>query len=269
MIDRFLHTRHVFVIVAMLCGASDAALAYRPFDSTDASAAGRGEIEIECGPFGYIVEAGERLFVVPSAILNIGLVDGWEIVLEGRNFVRANPGEGDRRDTLKDTALSVKHVFRQGTLQEGVGPSLAFESGLLLPTIGAERGVGTSLAGILSQRWSAVTLHVNGALVVSHDHTVGGSAGAILEGPSRWKVRPVAEVNVEDQDGRAAAGLVGAIWQVRDGLSLDVGGRLERSGGATVREIRAGFTWGFPVRPRGGNSPHDASAADRWRRRAL
>ena len=232
------------------------AYAYRPFNSTDAAVAERGEMEIECGPFGYIVDADGRFLVVPSFILNFGIAEGWEIVLEGRDFLRVQPIDAEQRNTLRDTALSVKGILRQGSLQENhSGPSVGLEVGLLLPGIGTDPGVGASFEGIVSQRWSAMTVHLNGALVITHEHTLGAVAGAIVEGPSRWPVRPVAEVVLDQENGRTVSSVIGAIWQVHKGLSLDLGWRVARADGAALREIRAGFTWAFPLK----------SSRDVWR----
>lgn len=223
------------------------AYAYRPFNSTDAAVAARGEMEIECGPFGYIVEVDGRFLVVPSVILNVSIAEGWELVVEGRNFVMTRPERGDRRDTVRETALSVKGILRQGSLQERSGPSVGFEASLLLPGIGTDPGVGASFLGIVSQRWSAMTVHANGALLITHEHTLGGIASAIVEGPSRWPVRPVAEVVLEQNDGRTVSGVVGGIWHMSDKWSIDAGWRLARQDGNTAREFRAGFTWAFPL----------------------
>jgi hypothetical protein len=239
--------RILLCLVALL--VTHPAYAYRPFNSTDAAVADRAEMEIECGPFGYVVDAEGRFLVVPSFILNFGIAEGWEIVLEGRNFLRVQPIDAEQRSTLRDTALSVKGILRQGSLQENhTGPSVGLEVGLLLPGIGTDPGVGASFAGIVSQRWSAMTVHVNGAMLMTHEHTLGAVAGAIVEGPSRWTVRPVAEVVLEQDDGRTVSSVVGAIWQVRKGLSLDLGWRVARADGATLREVRAGFTWAFPLK---------------------
>jgi hypothetical protein len=69
----------------------------------------------------------------------------------------------------------------------------------------------------------------------------------ILEGPSKWLVRPVAEVFYEEEFGQAhtLSGLIGAIWQVNDKLSFDVGFRHAITNGLNVNEIRAGLTVGF------------------------
>lgn len=234
-------------LCVLACLLAQPAYAYRPFNLTDAAVAARGEMELECGPLGYVVDADGRFLVVPSAILNFGIADGWELVIEGRNFLLVQPVDAGRRDTLRETALSLKGVLRQGSLQERSGPSVGLEVGLLLPGVGADPGVGASFAGIVSQRWSAMTLHVNGALLVTHDHSLGAFGGAIVEGPFRWVIRPVAEVTVEQDAGRTMSGLIGAIWQVRHNLSLDAGWRVARSEGTDAREFRAGFTWAVPL----------------------
>jgi hypothetical protein len=67
---------------------------------------------------------------------------------------------------------------------------------------------------------------------------------------ARWTVRPVAEIFYEEEFGQAhtISGLIGAIWQVRDNLSFDVGFRRAIVNGANVNEVRAGLTVGFPLR---------------------
>jgi len=42
--------------------------------------------------------------------------------------------------------------------------------------------------------------------------------------------------------------LIGLIWQVRDGLSVDVGLRRALTNGHPVNEVRTGVTFGFPLR---------------------
>jgi hypothetical protein len=261
--------RVVAVLCALLCLGSLPAYAYRPFNSTDAAVAAKGEMELEFGPLGSLVDDEGRFLVVPSFILNVGVAEQWEVVVEGRNFFLVRPLGADRRDTLRETAVSVKGVLRQGSLQDRRGPSIGLEAGLILPGIGTDPGVGASVTGIVSQRWSGVSLHVNGELLLTHDHRLGAFAGAIVEGPFTWAVRPVAEVTLEEDAGRTTAALIGAIWQVRDKLSLDAGWRVARSDGANVREFRAGFTWAFPL----GSSSQarraaPSSAPPRWRPRA-
>lgn len=243
-----------------LCVTASSAYAYRPFDITDASVAERGEMEIECGPFGYIVDAEGRFLVAPSAILNFGLADRWELVIEGRHFFRLK-NDASRRYTLRDAALSVKHVLRSGSLQDRSGPSVGLEVGMRLPAVGVGSGVGASFAGLMSHRWSAVTMHVNGSLEITHDHRLAGLAGAIVEGPSRWTIRPVAELTLEQDEDRTVSGLVGAIWKVRDNLSLDAGWRMARTADDNQREFRAGFTWTISL-SRGANSQ---PAVGSWR----
>jgi hypothetical protein len=65
-------------------------------------------------------------------------------------------------------------------------------------------------------------------------------------------VRPVAEFFYEEEFGQVHtfSALIGAIWQVKDNLSFDVGFRHAIVNGAGVN--RAGLTIGFPLRLLGG-----------------
>jgi hypothetical protein len=76
----------------------------------------------------------------------------------------------------------------------------------------------------------------------------------IVEGPYSWRVRPVAELFVENATGspHTTSGLVGAIWRVRDGLSFDVGLRSAHAGDETIRELRLGLTWAFSFKGESG-----------------
>jgi hypothetical protein len=73
--------------------------------------------------------------------------------------------------------------------------------------------------------------------------------GAILEPPpSKYVVRPVAEVFVEHDFGgiQTYSGLVGAIWRASEKLAFDVAIREAVVSGQNVSEVRAGFSWAIP-----------------------
>ncbi|BDG07289.1 hypothetical protein [Anaeromyxobacter paludicola] len=239
----------LLTLVALTLSWPLAALAYRPFNSTDAAVADRGTVELELGPVGYLVQGPDRTLVAPSAILNWGFADGWEVVLEGRHFVQLGGEIHEPRLRVEDTALSVKHVLREGSLQEKPGLSVATEAGALLPTWNGESGVGAEWAGIVSQRWTDLTVHVNGAVAWTRAHEPGVFGGVILEGHHAWPVRPVAELFVESERGspETLSGLLGAIWRFSEGLSLDAAVRRARAGGVDTTELRVGLTWGFGV----------------------
>jgi hypothetical protein len=50
------------------------ALAYRPFDGTDAAVADPGQLEIELQPVGRLQEGSERFLFAPDVVFNFGLI---------------------------------------------------------------------------------------------------------------------------------------------------------------------------------------------------
>ena len=221
------------------------ALAYRPFDSTDAAAAAAGEFELELGPAGSLREGSQRSLVAPAAIANLGISGDREIVLQGQRQTLLDASDPGPRTSVVDTGLFVKQVLRRGVLQEQAGPSVATEYGFLLPTLHGEKGTGFSTAAILSQRSDMGSVHLNSVLSETRSHHADLFLGAIVEGPYAWAVRPVAEIFGEQQSGgpRTISRLVGAIWRLRENLALDLGVRQARSGADDIREVRLGLTW--------------------------
>jgi len=229
------------------------ALAYRPFDGTDAAVAPAGELEVELQPAGAQHEHGTQSLIGPWTVLNIGLSDEWEAVFEGRGetpLSTAGPTE------LTTAGAFLKHVVVPGSLQDKSGPSVATEFGVLLPDSTGDSGVGASWAGIVSQRWDWGAIHFNAETALTRDHHADMFVGTILEGPSKWKVRPVAEFFYEKEFGleETFSGLVGLIWQVNDKLAFDVAYRHALTNNHPVNEVRAGLTFAVPLRFEGVHS---------------
>jgi hypothetical protein len=84
--------------------------------------------------------------------------------------------------------------------------------------------------------------HLNGEAALTRDHHPDLFVGAILEGPSKWTVRPVAELFYEKAFGQeeTVSGLVGLIWQVSDKLSFDVAFRHALTNSHPVKGVREG-----------------------------
>jgi hypothetical protein len=223
--------------------------AYRPFDSTDADVARVREVELELGPVQYFHDDKDHVLVVPALIANLGFVERWELVLEGRNWVRLDRAPGQSRLTIVDVALSAKGILRAGCLQGGTGLSVATELGALIPTNEEEPGPGASATLFLSQRYEFGTAHFNAGLALTRRHDAAAFGGAIVEGPIAWPVRPVAEGLLERDFGVMTlySGLVGAIWRARDNLSFDAAVRLGRSDNGVLTEVRGGLTWAFDL----------------------
>jgi len=226
------------------CGA---AVAYRPFDGTDAAVAETGEIEIELGPVEYLRAAAERTLLAPDLRINYGFIPGWEAALEGKlthGLTAGVPGT-----SLVESQALFKGVLREGTLQEKQGPSIATEFGALLPGINDQHGTGAVLNGIVSQRWDRGTVHLNAQIELTRQQHADYFLDSIIEGPHDWPVRPVAEIFYESDVSvfRSGSALVGAIWQVQDNIAVDFGLRGARTNGQTAGEIRAGVTIAFGV----------------------
>lgn len=236
--------------VTLMIGAtatllSPAAMAYRPFDQTDADVAEHREVELELGPVALARSRDELVLVAPSLIINYGIFPRLELVVEGKNE-RTLRSPADRRWRPQDIAVSIKALIRRGSLQGQGGLSIALEPSLLLPGRG-QSGAGTQVGIILSALAQAGALHLNIVPGMSRAHQAAGSIGVIAEGPHDWKVRPVAEglVYGEVAGERLAAALCGFVASAGEALSFDGAVRSEWASGRTTLEVRAGLTWAF------------------------
>jgi hypothetical protein len=223
------------------------AVAYRPFDGTDAAVADTGDVEIELGPVEYLREGAERTLLAPDLRINYGFIQGWEASLEGD--VSHGLTAGIPRTSLIASEALLKGVLREGSSQEKPGPSIATEFGILLPGINDQHGTGAVLNGIVSQRWDWGTIHLNAQIELTRQQHADYFLDTIIEGPHDWPVRPVAEIFYESDISlfRTGSALVGAIWQIQDNIAVDFGLRGARINSQTIGEIRAGVTFAFGV----------------------
>jgi hypothetical protein len=232
---------------ALLACWNGAAWAYRPFDGTDAAVAETGEVEIELGPVEYLREGAERTLLAPNYRINYGFIPGWEASIEGK------AAHGLTADlpaaSLVESAVLLKGVLREGSLQQKAGPSIATEFGILLPGINDEHGTGAVVNAIASQRWDWGTIHLNAQVALTREQHADYFLDTIIEGPYDWVVRPVSEVFYEQDVGllRTRSVLIGAIWQVQDNIAVDFAVRGARVNDHTAGEIRAGVTFAFGV----------------------
>lgn len=218
------------------------ALAYRPFDGTDAAVADNGEIEIELSPVSFQRSDAGVTWIAPSFVANFGLSENWEAVLEGE----ATHASG--LSHVGGIAASLKGVLRPGSLQGQAGLSWATEVSLLLPGIRTDDGAGFEWAGLASQQMSWGAYHINFGGGLSRDGNGLAFAGLILEGPEEWPVRPVAEFRYErefEADDETSI-LLGLIWNVGDTYDIDLAVRHASVSGRPENQIRAGLSFALP-----------------------
>ena len=142
-------TLGTFAALSLLAWCSPA-FAYRPFDGTDAAVAAKGDVEIELQPAGRLRDESGTSLIAPATVVNYGLSEDWEALLEGQGrTLLAPPGP----TSLTAAGAFLKHVLVPGNLQGKTGPSVATEFGVLLPDRTGDSSVGASFAGIVSQRW--------------------------------------------------------------------------------------------------------------------
>jgi hypothetical protein len=222
------------------------AFAYRPFDGTDAAVADVNEVEVELQPLGEQWGGSQTALIAPGVVFNYGFAEHWEFVAQGQLETPLSPSSVS---SLAATGAFLKYVVKPGVLQDQTGLSIATEFGPLLPEVNGDRGTGYSWAGIVSQQWDWGAVHLNVEANLTRDQQGEAVLDAIVEGPAKWKVRPVVEVFYDKvwRQTETWSGLAGAIWQLRDNLSFDAGFRYAIVNGRPVNEIRAGLTFAFSV----------------------
>ena len=234
-------TQYLFVgLLISLTVWPQSSWAYRPFDSTDAAVADKGVWEFEFSPLSYEHGDSGTAWIAPALHMNYGVVDKWEVVLEGQTSHLTKGGS-----ELSEAMLSAKAVLREGSLQEKSGPSLASEFAILLPGIGTQDGAGLEWTGILSERYDWGTIHLNVAGILSREQTAGMFGGLIVEGPDSWPIRPVAEVNYEQDSSfeKTYSALVGVIWKAGEHLACDLAFRHAETNARPNEQMRAGATF--------------------------
>lgn len=222
------------------------ALAYRPFDSTDAAVADKGVSEVELGLMDFANHRGQNTIAIPNLRYNFGIVTDWEIVAEGALQVSDS---SSRRDfELLGPQLNLKGVLIRGPLQGAPSPvSLAVETGVLLPETTPDSGFGFESLLIASFRTGPLTWHVNGGGGWQRGSSEGfGVWGVIVERPVSPALRLAAEINGEFARGAPAQNsvLAGLLWDYRK-ITFDAGVRFGLSKAAPDVAFTTGLTLHF------------------------
>lgn len=235
----------IFAVVTSLLSmaALSPVVAYRPFESTDASITEKSDFEAE---FGYLEFANDdgRNSVAPSLHLNYGIAERFEISLEAALQVFESHSSHDLQ--LLDPEFSLTCILLEGPLQDAPSPvSVAVEFGLLFPE--TTKGSTWGFESVLSASWrlGEFTFHLNaGAEWPREDQDPAMVWGLIVERPITKELRAGIEVNGEavESSPDVVSTLFGLIWE-HDRIAYDAGIRIGLSDAATDIAVTAGVTF--------------------------
>ncbi len=231
------------------------ASAFRPFDGTDTDVTELGKFELEFQPAGVQWQGSQTTLLAPVLVASYGFAKDWEVNFGGQLETALWPAGPT---AFTDGQLFLKHVLREGSLQDQQGPSVATEFGVLLPdSTGDGTGVGAHIAGIVSQRWDWATVHFNAQIEDTRDQHTDLFFSTIVVGPEKWKVQPAIEVYYENEIGQQEtfSGLFALLFPVHDDLTFDLAYRhgvtnqygTQPTAQFATNEIRAGVTFAFAV----------------------
>jgi len=223
------------------------ALAFRPFESTDAAVADKGGSEVELGLVDFAHYRGGLTFLAsPDLRYNFGFATNWEAALEG--VLQVFDSTRSRDFELLDPQLDLKAVLIKGPLQKGPSPiSLAVELTSLLPETTPDSGFGFQGVLIASFRTGNFTWHLNGGGGLQRGSSDSlGLWGIIVERPVSKSFRLAAEFNGEFGRGLSPRNsvLAGALWDFHK-VTFDAGLRFGASKAAPDIAVTTGLTLRF------------------------
>src|SRR5262245_32640541 len=108
-----MNAKRAALAVWLLAGS---AAAYRPFDSTDASVAAPGALELEIGPVGFYRQAARSFLSLPTLIINLNIWERVELVAQTRHLLLLSDTT-EPRSRLDNTGFFLKAVLRRKSLQ--------------------------------------------------------------------------------------------------------------------------------------------------------
>jgi hypothetical protein len=221
------------------------ALAYRPFESTDAAVADKGVSEVEFGLVRFEHRSGQNTVSSPNLRYNFGFATNWEVSVEGA--LQVFDSASNRGFDVLRPQLNLKGVLIYGPLQEGHSSvSLAAEVSALLPETVPDSGFGLEGVLIASFRTGNFTWHLNGGGGLQRGSSDSfGLWGIIVERPISKSFRLAAEFNGEFGHGLSAehSVLAGALWDFHK-ITFDAGVRF----GLTKSAPDIAFTTGLTLR---------------------
>ena len=245
-------------IILVLAGGTPSVCRAYLMDAFDARVADYGTLEIEVQPAGYFLVDSEGLqhyLVAPSIILYLGFAERLDLVVASRGFLLLNEVEGLQAYHSRESAVSLRWLLLEGAYNDGEGPSLAIQTGVLLPNFGVDptQSVGAQVGALFAQTTDMGTVHVNQWISRTAWESWDLFVPVAYEGPGDWPVRPLVEVWLDydthpELGGTLLSLLLGAYVDLSETLTVGAGVRHANwSGEYSELEVRLSLWWQLPI----------------------
>ena len=207
-------------------------------DAYDANAIGRGAIEAELQPLGYYhyvtLQEDEHYLVTPSMLLYVGVAPRLDVIVSGRGYLLLDDIPDYPRYHSREAAVSLRWLVREGSYQDGEGPSLSLHAGLLLPNLHGGETAGGALGVAATHSGDGGTVYANVFASRTPWRSWEVFVPITFEGPPDWSVRPTLETWLDwDSD-------YGVLVSMLGGINIDLGERAIFSAGARFAQYMAG-----------------------------
>lgn len=201
-------------LTAAACGGAPA-LAFPPYETTDAETAGTSAIEFRLGLLDVEETGSDTERHTPLTNLNFGVGPHFEISSELEHSADDHELDG--------AAVGFKWAAPRGTVSIGV------ETLALLPVQSAQSGAGIESQFLVTVEREQWTIHGNGGVFYDprNDDTERGWRASVLAEFPRDTLRPGVELFIRDSDAletevQAGAGLIVSLerMEIRTGLHV-------------------------------------------------
>jgi hypothetical protein len=167
-------------------------------------------------------------------LLYAGVAPRLDVIVSGRGYLLLDDIPDYPRYHSREAAVTLRWLVREGSYQEGEGPSLALQAGLLLPNLHGGETAGGALGLLATHSGEGGTLYANVVAARTPWRSWELFVPIAFEGPPDWSVRPTLETWL-DWDSE-----YGVLVSMLGGINIDLGERAMFSTGARFAQYVEG-----------------------------